>query len=333
MTEAGNQGLQKGNRLTRTTLFNAEGEKLSSKPRLVGGISTRILNFTMGGFPWAMDYYRKMTGNFFNPQQFNLTKENKDYASLSDVERKVYERTILSSMILESILQSNLHDIAPYFSSPDIAAVMATMEYQLVEHCDTYSQIINSAVPESRRESVSESWRSVDQIKQKSALYVEQLGKFQKDQQLWEMYRNLLISATISGTTVPTEFTVIYALARHSKVVGTSNALKFIQRDLFVQSEFLQSLIKALVIENQPLGTPEAKKESVELVRELVKVETDFIHYVSEAMIPGLSEVMITRFSQSLCNRISKTCALDTIFPGITMSPIPWFDTFTEVRK
>ena len=162
MTEVGEQGLQKGRRLARAITFNAEVEKSPSRPRLVGGISTGILNFSLGNFPWAIDYYRKMTGNFFNPQQFNLAKENKDYASLSDVERKVYERTILSSMILESILQSNLHDIAPYFSSPDITAVMATMEYQLVEHCDTYSQIINSAVPESRRESVIESWRSVD---------------------------------------------------------------------------------------------------------------------------------------------------------------------------
>lgn len=319
--------------MAKVTLFNPDGEKLLSKPKLVGGFSTGILSFSFARYPWAMDYYRKMGGNFYNPQQFNLTKENKDYASLSDVERKTYERTILSGLILESILQSNIHEIGPYISSPDLLAVLSAMEYQLTEHCDTYSHIINSAVPESRREAVLESWRTVDQIKQKSMLYVEQLKKFQKDQQIVELHRNILTSSVIAGAIIPTEFTVIYALARHSKVVGTSNALKYVQRDLLMQAEFLQILIKTLAVENPLLATPDIRKDSVELIRELVKIETDFIHYVSEAMIPGLSEVMITRFSQSLCNRIGKTCGFDMVFPGITMSPIPWFDTFTEVKR
>ena len=320
-------------RLNSTVLFNESGDKWISRRRIVGGSKTNIINLSAVRYQWAIDYYRRMSASAYNPLQFSLSRENREYTSLSEIERKSYDRILSSLVVMESIVVSNIQFVYPYITSPEVSACFSTMQLQQTVHCDTYSQIINSAVPEAQREGVFEGWRTNEQMRLRNRDINGMLLKFVKEPTMGNFLKNTLVTTLVLGVVIPTEIALIYALARHSKVVATANAIKYVHRDLTLHSDFLQTLIKALSEENATLNTPEVRKDLGQTVRDVVNIETDLIHNISESMIPGLSDVTISRFSQSLSNKIAKNIGMETLFPGITMSPIPWFDSFGEIRK
>jgi len=333
MIESKPDSLGINDKLNSTILFNESGDKWLSRRKIVGGSKTNLINLAAIRYQWAVDYYRNMMASLYNPQQFTLTRENREYTSLSEIERKSYDRILSSLLALESIIVSNIQYVYPYITASEISACFSTMQYQQTVHCDTYSQIIISAIPENKREGIFEGWRTNEQMRLRNRDINNMLLKFVKDPTLGNFVKNILVTTVIQGVVIPTEITLIYALARHSKVVATANTIKYVNRDMNLHSDFLQALFKAVLEENPSLNNSETKKDLGQTIRDVVNIETDLIHNISEGMIPGLSDVTISRFSQSLSNKIAKNIGMEVLFPGITLSPIPWYESFGEIRK
>ncbi|MCL4333000.1 MAG: ribonucleotide-diphosphate reductase subunit beta [Candidatus Thermoplasmatota archaeon] len=333
MIESNAPGLAFHDRLSKIILFNESGDKWLSRRKLIGGSKTNIMTLAAVKYQWAMDSYRSMFLNIFNPMQFNLSRENRDYASLSDLERKAYDRLMSSLIFLTSLQLSNVQNMAPYFTAPEITMMFTMMEFQLELHLDSYSQILISTVPESHRESIYEGWRTNDQIRQRNFKINERFATFAREPFADNLMRNLAMTVLVYNVSLMTELAPIYALSRHSKMMGISGAVKYGQRDITSHTSAIIKLYNSIVEENPSLGSADLKTSIHSTIREYVQMETDLLHYVCEGMIPGLSDVALARFSQSLANKTSKGIGYELLFPGITMSPIPWFDTYGEIKR
>ncbi|MCL5786057.1 MAG: ribonucleotide-diphosphate reductase subunit beta [Candidatus Thermoplasmatota archaeon] len=333
MIETKTTGLAFHDRLSKILLFNESGDKWISRRRIVGGSKTNIMELSLIKYQWAADSYRAMFANIFNPMQFNLARENRDYSSLSDIERRSFERLLSSLIFVESVQLSNLQNMTPYFTAPEVVLLLNMIEFQTSIHLDVYGQLVVAAIPENRREQIYDAWRTTDQIKQKNLKLNEKLAVFAREPFADNLLRNIVLTALIANVSVMTEIAPIYALSRHSKMIGTANALKYVQRDVTSHAAALIKLFEAITVENPSLNSEEMKNSVHALIREYVQVETDFIHYSCEGMLVGLTDVAISRFSQALANKTSKGLGYELLFPGITMSPIPWFDSYAEIKR
>jgi ribonucleotide reductase beta subunit family protein with ferritin-like domain len=41
---------------------------------------------------------------------------------------------------------------------------------------------------------------------------------------------------------------------------------------------------------------------------------------------------MIAKFTQAQANKVLKMLSLDPLFPGVGGQPIPWFESYSEIR-
>lgn len=325
-------GLLPKDRMQRVFLFNENGDKWLSRRKVMGGSATNLLAFESPKYIWAYNTYKRMVSNVFSPAEFNLDRENRDFAALSDLERKIFTRTMSSLLVLESILFSNYEVITPYFTAPEISAVMSSAIFHETLHTDTYTQIVTHAIPESLRESVYEMWRTTEWFKSRNRMVNESLYRFIKDPSAGNFLQNIISSALIVGAILPTEFAVAFSFSRHNRLVFSANALKYVNRDLQEQYSFFIKLILEIINENPHLADG-LEQESTDNLKELIGEETDFIHNVTEGMAPGLTDFTLTRFCQSMANRQGKSLGFQTLYPGISGSPIPWFDSLTEIKK
>jgi ribonucleoside-diphosphate reductase beta chain len=333
MIESKPPGLAFHDRLSRILLFNESGDKWVSRRRIIGGSKTNVMTLAAVKYQWAMDSYRTMYGNLFNPMQFNFSRENRDYATMSDLERKAYGRLLSSLIFLDSIQLSNIQNMASYFTAPEITTLFSMISLQLNIHTDTYAQIVENAIPPNLREGIYEDWRMVDQLRLRNIKVNERLAMFAREPFADNLMKNLVYTLLMYNVSQLTELAPIYALGRHSKMIGTANAMKYIQRDITSHSSAIIELYNAIVEENPSLDSSELKNTVHGTIREYVQMETDLLHFVCEGMIPGLSDVALARFSQSLANKTSKALGYELLFPGITMSPIPWFDSYSEIKR
>ncbi len=326
-------GFSPRERMQRIFLFNESGDKWISRRKIVGGSHTNLISLDEPKYPWALNTYRKIISNVFNPAEFNLDRENRDFSALSDLDRKIFLRTISSLMVIESTMFSNYEIITPYFTSPEVATAFSGLTFQETLHSDGYTQIVTHAIPQNLRESVYELWRTTDWFKSRNRLINDTFFSFVKEPIAENFLLNLIGSAVVTGSILPAEFAIIYAFSRHNRLIFTTNLIKYINRDVNLQYDFLLKVIAAVYEENPQLKSETFNSVTSDVVKELIRLETDFIHNVTEGMAPGLTDFTLTRFCQALANRQAKALGVSTLYPGISGSPIPWFDTLIEIRK
>ncbi|MCL4314398.1 MAG: ribonucleotide-diphosphate reductase subunit beta [Candidatus Thermoplasmatota archaeon] len=325
-------GLLPKDRMQRIFLFNENGDKWLSRRKVIGGSTTNLVAFESPKYVWAYNSYRKMVSYTFSPSEFNLDRENRDFAALSDLERKIFTRNLSSLIVLESMLLADYEVISPYFTAPEISAVMSSAVFHEILHSDTYTQIVTHAIPESLRESVYEMWRTTEWFKSRNRKINDAFYRFIKDPSAGNFLLNIIVSSLVVGAVLPTEFAVAFSFSRHNRLIFSTNALKFVYRDLQEQYSFFIKLILEIISENPHLADG-LEREASDIMKDIIGEETDFIHNVSEGMAPGLTDFTLTRFCQSLANRLGKSLGFQTLYPGISGSPIPWFDSLAEIKK
>ncbi len=326
-------GLSARDRMQRIFLFNESGDKWASRKRIIGGSHTNLLSLDDPKYPWAASIYRKIVSNTYNPAEFNLDRENRDFSALSDLDRKIFMRTLSSLMIVESVLFSNYEVILPYFTSPEVIAAYSGLSFQETLHADSYTQIAVHALPQNLREPIYESWRTTEWFKSRNRIINDYFFSYIREPIVENFLLNLIASAIVVGSILPTEFAVIYAFSRHNRLIFTTNLVKYINRDINLQYELLVKTVTTILEENPQLQNDTFNSISSDVIKELVRSETDFIHNVTEGMARGLTDFALTRFSQALANREAKALNIATLYPGISGSPIPWYDSLIEIKK
>lgn len=331
MINTGNNGLSVNQKIPRYQLLNEAGDKYLSRRKIIGGSNTNLLELLPSKYSFALEAFNKLEAVHWQADTKKLSGQKEEYKSLSELEKKAFERTICSINSVESLLFSNYQILIPYITAPEITLVLSTMQYQTAKHAFAYSKIIESTVDKDSTDNLYNIWRTTDELRKRNGVLNTKLSEFNNNPMGENLLRNLIVSISSYTIVLLTEFSLLYALARKGKLVETANLVKRVNRDVNIHASFLVSMFNALGEENPNLAGSDFKKSVVNLLRDLVNMETDLVQAVSEGMIPGLSDLTLAKFSQSQANKILKGIKQETLYPGISGNPLPWFDRFSEI--
>lgn len=325
-------GLSVNQRIPKYYLLNEAGDKWLSRRKVIGGSNTNLMELLPSKYAFSIDAFGKAELNQWNIEDANLEDEKEDYQSLSELEKKAFERILCSVNSIESLLFSNYQILIPYITAPEITLTVSLMEYQAAKHTFAYSRLIQNAMDKESAENVYNLWRTTEELRKRNGSLNNRFLEFANNPMSDNFLRNIIVSACANTVFLYTEFSLLYAMARRGKLVESANLVKKVNRDISVHASFLVSTYNTLIEENQALATNELRKTTVSLVRDMVNMETDFVQSVSEGMIPGLSDLTLAKFSQAQANKILKGIKQDILYPGISGNPLPWFETFAEIK-
>lgn len=332
MINSENNGLSVNQKITKYLLLNESGDKWLSRRKIIGGSNTNLMELLPSKYSFAVDSFNKSQANHWSLDVKKLAGQREEYESLSELEKKAFERTMCSINTVESLIFSNYQILIPYITAPEITLELSVLQYQAAKHTYAYSRIIESAIDKDDLENVYNLWRTTDELRKRNGLLNAKFMEFNNNPMGENFLRNIIISISSYTIILFTEFSLLYALARKGKLIETSEVIKRVNRDISIHANFLVSVYNALVEENPKLSTIEFRKSIVNLLRDLVNIETDFVQSISEGMIQGLSDLALAKFSQAQANKILKGIKQELLYPGISGSPLPWFDTFSEIK-
>ncbi len=332
MINSGNNGLSVNQKIPRYNLLNESGDKWLSRRKIIGGSNTNLMELLPSKYSFAIDSFNKSQSNHWTIDKKRLSGQKAEYDSLSELEKKAFERIMCSINSVESLLFSNYQMIIPFITAPEVTLELSVMQYQTAKHTFAFSRIIESATDKDTSENIYNLWRTTDELRKRNGLLNTKFMEFSNNPVGENFLRNLIVSIASNTVVLYTEFSLLYALARKGKLLETSEVIKRVNRDISVHSGFLISMYDTLLEENPGLTSTEFKRSVVNLLRDMVNIETDFVQSVSEGMIPGLSNLTLAKFSQSQANRILKGIKQETLYPGISGNPLPWFESFAEIK-
>ena len=196
-------------------------------------------------------------------------------------------------------------------------------------HSHSYAVMVESI--SANTDIIYELWRKDMMLKSKNdyiANVYEQLSKDPSDEALIKaFYANQILE----GIYFYSGFSYFYTLARAGKMLGSSQMIRFIQRDEITHLNLFQNLINSVKKERPELFTNSLIEEVVEMFRKAVEIETSWGEYITQGSILGLTDDIINNYIKYLADQRMKKVGLPTLYN--VDHPMKWVEQFSNLNN
>lgn len=196
-------------------------------------------------------------------------------------------------------------------------------------HSQSYAVMVESI--SANTDDIYELWRKDMILKSKNdyiANVYEQLSHDPSDEALIKaFYANQILE----GIYFYSGFSYFYTLARAGKMLGTSQMIRFIQRDEITHLSLFQNLINSVKKERPELFTNSLIEEVVEMFRKAVEIETSWGEYITQGSILGLTDEIINNYIKYLADNRMKRVGLPTLYN--VEHPLKWVEQFSNLNN
>lgn len=297
--------------MERKLLFNSEGDDNINGRTLIGGNTTNLFNLNEIKYTWAKDFYRVMMANFWIPETVDLTQDLKDYKSLTQEETRAFDGIISFLTFLDSIQTNNIPNVKNYITSPEISSLLSIQEFQEVVHSQSYSYILESIVPQSKRNKVYEMWRS-DKVLFTRNKYIADIYQKFIDFPTNENFADVMIANyVLESIYFYNGFIFFYNLSSRNMLLGVADEIRYIHRDELVHVELFANLIKTLIAENPGL----IKEENVKrMFSEGVEAEILWAEHIIGDDVLGMDKKSTEQYTKVLANNSLKKIGMTPLY-------------------
>ncbi|RAX59322.1 ribonucleotide-diphosphate reductase subunit beta [Helicobacter monodelphidis] len=317
--------------LQRKKIYNPHSNETVNERKIFGGNPTSIFELNKIKYQWAYNLWKVMLANSWFPEEVNMNADKKDYNSnLTTSEKLGYDRALAQLIFMDSLQTNNLIDnINPYVTSPEINLVLVRQAFEEALHSQSYAVMVESISVNT--DEIYEMWRKDMMLKSKNdyiANIYEQLAKNPTDE---SMLKAMFANQILEGIYFYSGFAFFYTLARSGKMLGSTQMIRFIQRDEVTHLLLFQNLINSLRKERLDLFTPQLIEEVVEMFREAVKIESEWGEYITQGQILGLTTEIIGTYIQYLADERMQKVGLPKLYNA--KHPIKWVEQFSSFNE
>lgn len=299
--------------------------------KVFGGNPTGIINFSKVKYQWAFELYDLMLSNSWYPAEVATTGEKKDYNNLSPAEKRMYDLVLSQLIFMDSVQTNNLMDnINPYITAPEINACLSRQSFEESLHSKSY-QVMADSVSDNTDE-IYEMWRVDPKLSEKNSfiasIYIElSTGEITDEKILLALFANQILE----GIYFYAGFAALYTLAKAGKMIGSSQFIRFIQRDEVTHLLLFQNMINSVRKERPELFTEELEKTVRDMFRKAVELESSWGHYITQNQILGLTDELISQYIKYLADRRLEAVGYKPEY-GVS-HPIRWVDGFSSFNE
>ncbi len=310
------------------TIYNPESTESINDRKIFGGNPDGMLNFTNMKYQWALNLWDTMEGNTWFPKEVQMTADAKDYKFLTAPEKRMYDLVLAQLIFMDSLQTNNIMDnVNPFVTATEVNACLSRQAYEEANHSKSYAVMVESI--SDNTDEIYNLWKT-DKILRKKNDFVANIftksdDSFSDDEQL---VLSFVANQILEGMYFYAGFSAMYALGKSGKMLGSSQMIKFIQRDEVTHLLLFQNMINASRKERPELFTPRLEKKVREMVNDAVEIESEWGSHITNGQILGFTDAIIKQYIQYLG---------DLRLEGIGYSkqynvqhPIPWVDGYSS---
>ena len=313
--------------MDRKTIYNPESIEDLNERRTFGGNPDGMINFTRCKYQWATNLWDTMEGNTWFPKEVQMTQDAKDYKYLTAPEKRMYDLVLSQLIFMDSLQTNNLMDnINPYITAPEINAILSRQSYEEANHSKSYAVMVESI--SDNTDEIYDMWKTDAKLREKNNFiagsYKELAGEITDHKIVLAMFANQILE----GLYFYAGFAAMYALGKSGKMLGSSQMIKFIQRDEVTHLLLFQNLINSTKQERQELFTAELEEEVREMFRQAVDLESSWGDYITQGQILGFTKNIIRQYIEYLADRRLEAVGYAPEYN--VKHPIPWVDGYSS---
>ncbi len=293
-------------------------------------------------YDWAWQKYLDGCANHWMPQEINMTADLalwRDPNGLTDDERTVIKRNLGFFASADSLVANNLVlAVYKHITNPECRQYLLRQSFEEAVHTHAYQYCVESlGLDEGEIFNMYRELPSVARKAEWALPFTQHLadpnfhtGTPENDQKL--LRELIAFYVVFEGIFFYVGFTQILSMGRRNKMTGVAEQFQYIMRDESMHMNFGIDVINQIKIENPHLWTAEFQQEMVELIRDAVKIETQYARDTMPRGILGLNAPMFEEYLQFIANRRCSQIGLPEQYTGAT-NPFPWMSEVLDLKK
>ena len=312
-------------------IYNPDSKESLNDRRVFGGNSDGMINFTKMKYQWALNLWDTMEANTWFPREVQMTADAKDYKLLSEPEKRMYDLVLIQLIFMDSLQTNNLMDnINPYITAPEINACLSRQSYEEANHSKSYAVMVESI--SDNTDLIYDMWKTDAKLKEKNTYIAEvyknlSQGEVTDEKILLALFANQILE----GIYFYAGFAAIYALGKSGKMLGSSQMIRFIQRDEVTHLLLFQNMINSVRKERPELFTSELEQKVRSMFRKAVELEASWGKYITQGQILGFTDAIIEQYIQYLADRRLEAVGYKAEYN--VKHPIPWVDGYASFNE
>lgn len=313
--------------MERKIIYNPNSTENLNDRRTFGGNPDGMINFTRAKYEWALRLWDTMEANTWFPKEVQMTADAKDYKYLTVSEKRMYDLVLSQLIFMDSLQTNNLMDnINPYITAPEINACLSRQSYEEANHSKSYAVMVESI--SDNTDEIYDMWKNDEILREKNNfiadVYKNLSGEIDDKKIVLAMFANQILE----GLYFYAGFAAMYALGKSGKMLGSSQMIRFIQRDEVTHLILFQNLILSTKKERPELFTAELEKEVKEMFAKAVELESKWGAYITQGQILGFTDKIITQYIQYLADKRLEAVGYLPMYNA--KHPIPWVDGYAS---
>jgi ribonucleoside-diphosphate reductase subunit M2 len=251
---------------------------------------------------WEM--YKKQVDCFWRAEEIDLTKDLKDWDSLTHDERFFISMILAFFAASDGIVLENL--ASRFMNEVQISEARAFYGFQIAMeniHSESYSLLIETYIKNSEeKHKLFNAIENFPCIKKKS----DWAQKWIHDNRS-SFATRLIAFACVEGIFFSGAFCSIYWLKKRGLMPGLTFSNELISRDEALHCEFAVLLYSKLIKKM-------SKSRIHEIIKEAVEIETEFICEALPCRLIGMNSQMMTQYIQFVADRLCLQLGYDKIY-------------------
>lgn len=320
--------------IKKKPLFNPDGDIDVRLRRMIGGNTTNLNDFNNMKYPWVSDWYRQAMNNFWVPEEINLSQDVKDYPNLLPTERIAYDKILSFLVFLDSIQMANLPNIGEYITANEVNLCLSIQTFQECVHSQSYSYMLDTICSPVERNDILYQWKNDEHLLRRNTFIGDCYNEFQVKKDPLTLLRVMMANFILEGIYFYSGFMFFYNLSRNGKMPGSAQEIRYINRDENTHLWLFRNIISELQKENPELFTEENIEMLRSMMKEGVRQEIEWGHYVIGDGVPGLNKDMISDYIHYLGNLRWMSLGYSPLFPGFEKEPdsMAWVSQYSNAN-
>jgi ribonucleoside-diphosphate reductase beta chain len=308
-------------------IYNPESEESLNDRKTFGGNPDGMLNFTKPKYQWATTLWDTMEANTWFPKEVQMTADTKDYKYLTPAEKRMYDLVLSQLIFMDSLQTNNIMDnMNPYITAPEINAILSRQSYEEANHSKSYAVMVESI--SDNTDEIYDMWKTDIELQKKNKFIADTFAKLGDEPTDKNIVLAMFANQILEGMYFYAGFASMYALGKSGKMLGSSQMIRFIQRDEITHLLLFQNLILSTKKERPELFTKELEEEVRQMVRDAVRIESEWGKYITQGQILGLTDDIIVQYIQYLGDRRLEAVGYKAEY-GVK-HPISWVDAYAS---
>ena len=276
----------------------------------------------------------KQLGFFWRPEEVDISKDKKDFDSLTDHEKHIFTSNLKRQIVLDSV-QGRAPNLAflPIVSLPEVENWIETWSFSETIHSKSYTHIIRNIYADPGKIfddilNIKEISNCADSI---SGYYDDLItanhGPTNKMDHKRAIWMAMMSANALEGVRFYVSFACSWAFAELKKMEGNAKIIKFICRDENVHLASTTTMLKLLQKEDKDFAkiAKEMEDESVRLYVDVIEQEKKWANYLfKDGSMIGLNAKLLSDYVEWIGCKRMRAIGLQCPYTVAQMNPLPW---------